>query len=54
MKNFTSVENLNDLQSMIKKALEIKANPLAKPNKGNGKTIGLIGAGKISQKIIQN
>jgi len=42
MKNFTSVEDINDLQSMIKKAIEIKANPLAEPNKGNGKTIGLV------------
>ncbi|WP_313215317.1 acetylornithine carbamoyltransferase, partial [Soonwooa sp.] len=42
MKNFTSVEDINDLQSMIKKALEIKANRLAESNKGNGKTIGLV------------
>ncbi len=42
MKNFTSVEDINDLQSMIKKALQIKENPLAEPNKGKGKTIGLV------------
>ena len=42
MKNFTSVEDINDLQSMIKKALRIKENPLAEPNKGKGKTIGLV------------
>ncbi|QOW09129.1 acetylornithine carbamoyltransferase [Kaistella flava (ex Peng et al. 2021)] len=42
MKNFTSVEDINDLQSMIKKALEIKENPLAEPNKGKAKTIGLV------------
>ncbi len=42
MKNFTSVEDINDLQSMIKKALRIKENPLTEPNKGKGKTIGLV------------
>lgn len=42
MKNFTSIEDINDLQSMIKKALQIKQNPLAEPNKGIGKTIGLV------------
>ena len=42
MKNFTSVEDINDLQSMIKKALQIKEIPLAEPNKGKGKTIGLV------------
>lgn len=42
MKNFTSVEDINNLQSMIKKALQIKENPLAEPNKGKGKTIGLV------------
>ena len=42
MKNFTSVEDINDLQSMIKKALQFKENPLAEPNKGKGKTIGLV------------
>ena len=42
MKNFTSIEEINDLQSMIKKALYIKENPLTEPNKGKGKTIGLV------------
>ena len=42
MKNFTSIEDISDLQSMIKKALQIKENPLAEPNKGKGKTIGLV------------
>ena len=42
MKNFTSVDDFNDLQSMIKKALLIEVNPLAEPNKGKGKTIGLV------------
>jgi N-succinyl-L-ornithine transcarbamylase len=42
MKNFTSLEDINNLQSMIKTALQIKENPLAEPNKGKGKTIGLV------------
>jgi N-succinyl-L-ornithine transcarbamylase len=42
MKSFTSIEDINDLQSMIKTALQIKENPLAVPNKGKGKTIGLV------------
>lgn len=42
MKNFTSVEDINDLLSMIKKALLIKENPLAETNKGKGKTICLV------------
>ncbi len=42
MKNFTSIEDINDLQSMIKKAFYIKEYPLAAPNKGKGKTIGLV------------
>lgn len=42
MKNFTSIEDINDLQTLIKKALKIKQNPLADPNKGKGKTIGLV------------
>lgn len=42
MQNFTSVEDIKDLQSIIKKALNIKESPLAEPNKGKGKTIGLV------------
>ena len=42
MRNFTSVEDINDLQSIIKEALKIKENPLAEPDKGKGKTIGLV------------
>lgn len=42
MKNFTSIKDINDLQNLIKKALKIKENPLAEPNKGKGKTIGLV------------
>lgn len=42
MQNFTSVEDIDNLQSIIKKALKIKENPLAEPDKGKGKTIGLV------------
>ncbi len=42
MKNFTSIEDIIDLQSIIKEALQIKENPLTEPNKGKGKTIGLV------------
>ena len=28
MKNFTSIEDINDLQAIIKEALQIKENPL--------------------------
>ena len=42
MKNFTSIEDINDLQAIIKEALQIKENPLTEPNKGKGKTIGLV------------
>ncbi len=42
MKNFTSIEDISNLQSIIEKALLIKENPLAEPHKGKGKTIGLV------------
>lgn len=42
MKNFTSIEDVNDLQYIINKALQIKENPLSEPTKGKGKTIGLV------------
>jgi N-succinyl-L-ornithine transcarbamylase len=42
MKNFTSIEDINDLQAIIKEALQIKENPLTEHNKGKGKTIGLV------------
>lgn len=42
MKNFTSVSDVENLQEIIKKALEIKANPLSETEKGKGKTIGLV------------
>lgn len=42
MKKFTSVSDVENLQQIIKKALQIKENPLSEPEKGKGKTIGLV------------
>ncbi|WP_292011189.1 acetylornithine carbamoyltransferase [Chryseobacterium sp.] len=42
MKNFTAVSDIENLQETIKKALQIKADPLADSQKGKGKTIGLV------------
>lgn len=42
MKNFTSVDDIDNLQNIIAKALKIKKNPLENPIKGKGKTIGLV------------
>lgn len=42
MKKFTSVSDVKNLQQIIKKALQIKENPLSEPEKGKGKTIGLV------------
>lgn len=42
MKKFTAVSDVENLQEIIKKALEIKANPLSETEKGKGKTIGLV------------
>ncbi|MDV7695424.1 acetylornithine carbamoyltransferase [Chryseobacterium soli] len=42
MKNFTSVSDIENLQDIIKKALQIKENPLSDTEKGKGKTIGLV------------
>lgn len=42
MKKFTSVNDIENLQETIKKALEIKAKPLSDTEKGKGKTIGLV------------
>ncbi len=42
MKKFTSVSDVENLQEIIKKALQIKENPLSEPEKGKGKTIGLV------------
>ncbi|ASW74019.1 acetylornithine carbamoyltransferase [Chryseobacterium piperi] len=42
MKNFTAVSDIENLQETIKKALNIKENPLSETEKGKGKTIGLV------------
>lgn len=42
MKKFTAVSDVENLQEMIKKALIIKEDPLSEPEKGKGKTIGLV------------
>lgn len=42
MKKFTSVNDIENLQETIKKALSIKENPLSDNEKGKGKTIGLV------------
>ncbi|MGH1516379.1 N-acetylornithine carbamoyltransferase [Chryseobacterium sp. JK1] len=42
MKKFTSVSDVENLQDIIKKALQIKADPLTETEKGKGKTIGLV------------
>lgn len=42
MKKFVSVGDVDNLQELIAKALEIKANPNAEPEKGKNKTIGLV------------
>lgn len=42
MKKFTSVSDVKNLQEIIKKALQIKENPLSETGKGKGKTIGLV------------
>ncbi|GEN76953.1 acetylornithine carbamoyltransferase [Chryseobacterium hagamense] len=42
MKKFTAVSDVDNLQEIIKKALLIKENPLSEPDKGKGKTIGLV------------
>lgn len=42
MKKFTAVSDVDNLQEIIKKALQIKKDPLSEPEKGKGKTIGLV------------
>lgn len=42
MKKFTSVSDVENVQEIIKKALQIKENPLSENGKGKGKTIGLV------------
>ena len=42
MKKFTAVSDVENLQEIIKKALQIKENPFSETEKGKGKTIGLV------------
>ncbi|MDQ1095767.1 MULTISPECIES: N-acetylornithine carbamoyltransferase [Chryseobacterium] len=42
MKKFTGVSDVENLQEIIKKALQIKKDPLSETEKGKGKTIGLV------------
>jgi len=42
MKHFFSVEDVQNLPELLKKALEIKSNPLADLHYGKNKTLGLI------------
>lgn len=42
MKNFISVNNVDDVQALVAKALHYKANPLADKSLGAGKRIGLL------------
>lgn len=42
MKNFFSVDDVDNMQDLLKKALEVKANPLANNTLGKHKTLGLI------------
>ena len=42
MENFFSVNDVDNVQELLKKALEVKANPLANNKLGKHKTLGLI------------
>lgn len=42
MMNFTSVKDISNMEALLKKALEIKANPFAYKEFGQNKTLGLI------------
>ena len=42
MKNYTSINNIQDIDTWIKEAKEIKANPLANQELGKNKTLGLL------------
>lgn len=42
MENFFSVKDVENVQELLKKALEVKANPLANSELGKHKTLGLI------------
>ena len=43
MKQFTSVNDVENIDELLKIALEIKANPFAQQEVGKNKTIGLTG-----------
>jgi len=42
MKNYTSINNIDNINSWIKEAREIKENPLANKDLGKNKTLGLL------------
>ncbi len=42
MKHYTSIKNIDDINSWIEEAKEIKANPLANIELGQNKTLGLL------------
>lgn len=42
MKNFISVEDVSDINALVEKALQYKANPFADQGLGNNKRIGLL------------
>jgi len=42
MKNFTSVDDIQDLESLVALAKTVKAAPFAYPEKGRNKTLGLL------------
>ena len=42
MKNYTHIDNIDDINSWIKDAREIKANPLKNSQLGKNKTLGLL------------
>jgi N-succinyl-L-ornithine transcarbamylase len=42
MKNFTSVDDIQDLDALVALAAKIKADPFACPEKGKNKTLGLL------------
>lgn len=42
MKNYTSIEDIENLDTLVKEAIELKANPFASSELGANKTLGLI------------
>ncbi|MFM6976540.1 MAG: acetylornithine carbamoyltransferase [Sphingobacteriaceae bacterium] len=42
MKLFSSVKDVDNIQNLVKEALELKANPFAHQNLGKNKTLGLV------------